>query len=352
MPLEFPPFNPHPLCRGGHLQTIAGCYLPWQRVPYQAVQHQVPLADGDHILLHDDCPAGWSPADPTVLLIHGLGGSYLSGYMQRCMVKLTAQGMRVFRMDLRGCGAGFALAKHPIHAGRSDDVAAALSYLMEKCPGSPLHAAGFSMGANMILKMAGEWGAAAPRELVSLAAISPPIDLIECCRRIQIGAGRFYDRSFVTGLMRHIRRRQQLIPGALSRPVLPTTRRLVEFDNQFTAPLAGFVDAYEYYTHASSGPLLARITVPTLIVAAATDPIVPIDPFEKASYSPTTQLLVTPCGGHLGFIGRQGDDSDRRWIDWRVGEWITAHQPQRSLAMPRPPAETRHRRPLVRAASA
>jgi hypothetical protein len=204
----------------------------------------------------------------------------------------------------------------------------------------------------MLLKMAGEWGAAAPREVASLVAVSPPIDLIECCRRIQLGAGKFYDRSFVNGLMRHIRRRQRLIPGALSRPVSPTTRRLVEFDNQFTAPLAGYADAYDYYTQASSGPLLARISVSTLIVAAATDPIVPIDPFEKASYSPSTQLLVTPCGGHLGFIGRQSDDSDRRWIDWRIGEWIAAHQPHHNIALPRAKAEPQHRRPAIRAASA
>jgi predicted alpha/beta-fold hydrolase len=352
MPLEFPPFKPHPLFRGGHLQTIAGCYLPWQRVPYRAQQHQVPLDDGDHILLHDDCPAEWSAGDAAVLLVHGLGGSYLSGYMQRCMVKLTAQGIRVFRMDLRGCGAGFSLAKHPIHAGRCDDVAAALQFVIGKCHGSPLHAVGFSMGANMVLKMAGQWGAAPPREIASLIAVSPPIDLMECCRRIQEGAGRIYDRSFVRGLMRHIRLRQQQIPGALSRPVSPTTRRLVEFDNQFTAPLAGFADAYDYYTQASSGPWLAGITVPTLIVAAATDPIVPLDPFERASYSPSTQLLVTPCGGHLGFISRPSGDSDRRWIDWRVSEWIAAHQPQHNFSLPRPHAAPRHRRLAQRAASA
>jgi predicted alpha/beta-fold hydrolase len=161
MSLTFPNFEPHPLIRGGHLQTIIGSYLPWMKVRYRATQHQVPLADGDRIALHDDLPGGpedrgqktegrgqgWQAGDPVVLLLHGLGGCHLSSYMQRCAVKLTDRGFRVFRMDLRGYGAGFPLAKHPVHAGRSEDAAAALDYVIDLCPDSPVHLVGFSVGA-------------------------------------------------------------------------------------------------------------------------------------------------------------------------------------------------------------
>jgi predicted alpha/beta-fold hydrolase len=134
-------------------------------------------------------------------------------------------------------------------------------------------------------------------------------------------------------LLRHVRRKLKAVPDALSRPLRPRPRRLLDFDNHFTAPLSGFADAHDYYTRASSGPLLPHIAVPTLIVTAANDPIIPVGPFERASYSPTTRLVITPCGGHLGFIGRGGSDPDRRWLDWRVIEWIASHS-----KAPSPPA--------------
>lgn len=366
MSLAFPHFRPHPLIRGGHLQTIVGCYLPWQRLEYRAKQHHVPLPDGDKIVLHDDLlPAphplagtkpgsgaprvdarpdrdqlgpgcgnenratSWQSGDPIVLLLHGLGGCHQSGYMERCSVKLTARGYRVFRMDLRGCGAGIPLARHPLHAGRSEDAEAALGFVIDQCPNSLVHLVGFSMGANIILKLAGELGPLAPSSLASVMAVSPPIDLIDCARNIQLPVNRLYDRSFLRRLLLHLERRKAAVPEAVARPLHPRPRRLEEFDNVFTAPLSGFADARDYYTHASSGRVLKQIAVPTLILAAANDPIVPLAPFEKASYSSTTSLVVAPCGGHLGFIGRGGIDPDRRWLDWRVIEWIESHSRRR-----------------------
>jgi len=341
---SFPHFRPHPLIRGGHLQTIVGCYLPWQRINYGATQHHVALPDGDKIALHDDLPASggergqgtgdsgqdWRPGDSIVLLLHGLGGCHQSGYMQRCAVKLTARGYRTFRMDLRGYGAGFPLARHPVHAGRSEDAAAVLNYVIDLCPDSPIHLVGFSMGANIVLKLAGELGPLAPGNLASVMAVAPPIDLLECSRNMQRPLNRFYDRKFVNALLKHIELRKVHVPGALHRPLDPPPRRLIEFDNRFTAPLAGFADAEDYYIRASSGALLRHIAVPTLILTAANDPIIPVGPFETASYSPTTKLLITPCGGHLGFIARRGSDPDRRWLDWRVVEWIESQPREQS----------------------
>jgi predicted alpha/beta-fold hydrolase len=315
------------------LQTVVGCYLPWRRLPYRASQHRVLLADGDTIVLHDDCPPAWQHGDPAALLVHGLGGCHQSGYMERGAGKLNRLGYRVFRMDLRGYGAGLTLARHPIHAGRSEDAAASLAFVNQLCPDSPVHVVGFSMGANIVLKMAGEFGSLAPDKLASVMAVAPPIDLIECSRNVQLPKNRLYDRSFVYGLLRHVRRKLKAVPDALSRELRPRPRRLLDFDNHFTAPLSGFADAHDYYTRASSGPLLPHIAVPTLIVTAANDPIIPVGPFERASYSPTTRLVVTPCGGHLGFISRGGSDPDRRWLDWRVIEWIASHSKS-----PSPPA--------------
>ena len=364
MSLNFPTFRPHPLIYNGHLQTVMGCYLPWRRVAYRAVHRHVTLPDGDRIVLHDDCPSGseansnhlpneaaegangtnsrplkwrydkvgsaWSEGDPVVLLVHGLNGCHQSGYMRRCSAKFNALGMRVFRMDLRGCGAGFPFARHPIHAGRSEDAGEALHHILQLCPRSPIHVIGFSMGANIVLKMAGEMGADAPSRLASLMAVSPPIDLMECSKNITLGANHWYDRNFVKILLRHVARRTKTVPGALTTPLDPLPRKLIEFDSLFTAPLAGFASAHDYYARASSAPLLRHIAVPTLILAAADDPIVPVGPFAQAKYSSSTKVVVAPGGGHLGFIAAGGIDPDRRWLDWRAIDWVMSHQ--RSIA--------------------
>jgi predicted alpha/beta-fold hydrolase len=331
MPLDLPPFRPHPLVRGGHLQTIVGNYLPsW--VQLDSVLHRVPLPDGDAIALHEDGGAnipvcqdgnGSKGGRPhVVILVHGLGGCHQSGYMLRCSAKLRARGYRVFRMDLRGCGAGIGLARRPLHAGRSEDAEAVLAYVSQQCPDQSIHLVGFSMGANIVLKLAGELSTTAPSHLASVMAVSPPIDLVACTGHIQRGLNQVYDRRFVHSLIRHVGQQAAIVPDALSRPLVPRPRRLMEFDSLFTAPLSGFADVHDYYTRASSRPLLARINVPTLIITAASDPIVPVQSFEQASYSSTTQVVIVPCGGHLGFVAAAGPDADRRWLDWRVVDWV------------------------------
>src|SRR5205085_10844880 len=198
--------RPHPLVRGGHLQTIVGGYLP-HGVKLDSAIRRVALPDGDAIALHDDgsellagTKPGSSPASdaqrggPVAILLHGLGGSHQSSYMLRCSAKLRTRGVRVFRMDLRGYGAGIELARQPLHAGRSEDAGTVLDYVHRLLPDSPIHLVGFSMGANIVLKLAGELGAQAPPHLASVLAVSPPIDLAACTRNIQRGMNRLYDR--------------------------------------------------------------------------------------------------------------------------------------------------------------
>lgn len=180
------------------------------------------------------------------------------------------------------------------------------------------------MGANIVLKLAGELGKHAPPHLASVMGICPPIDLAACTAEIQRGVNRFYDRRFARLLIKQIAARNALVPDAYTRPLEPRPCRLMDFDRLFTAPLAGFADVQDYYSRASSGPGLKNIAVPTLIVTAASDPIVPAAAFERASYSATTQVYIAPCGGHLGFLAARSADPDWRWIDWRVVDWVLA----------------------------
>ncbi len=273
----------------------------------------VDLSDGDQVVLHDDQPPTWRAGDRTALLVHGLCGSHRSGYLVRIAEKLNAAGVRTFRLDMRGCGAGRALARHPYHSGRSEDLAAALTAIADWCPGSPTALVAFSLGANAALKLLGECGDRPPGNLARAIAVCPPVDLAACVRSLERYPARIYDRFFTGELLRQVHASPTLSEHAARIFARHRPTRLVEFDDAFTAPLSGFGNAATYYRRCSAGPLLPHIRVPTTILAAADDPIVPISPLRQTNHA-SVSLVVTGHGGHLGFIATGG----HRWLDYLV----------------------------------
>jgi len=319
---DIPPFEPHPLFRNPHAQTIAGTYLPARAFPYQAKRHRVELPDGDAIVLHDDLPPGWKPGDRIALLLHGLAGCYLSSYMVRIAGKLHAAGIRTFRMDLRGCGAGQGLARHPYHAGRSDDARRALQFLARLCLDSPATIVGFSLSGNIVLKLLGKDPEALPPNLEKAAAVSPALDLLTCCKSLVGPFQRMYDRHFVWLLCQQIEENRSLRPDVAPLDNSRRLRTLFEFDDAYTGPVCGFGTAENYYATNSAGRHVSQIRVPTLILAAEDDPLVPGSCFGAIDPSPQVLLHVTKHGGHLGYVGKPRRDPDRRWMDWRIVDWI------------------------------
>lgn len=323
--MNFPPFEPFPLIRTGRAQTICAPYLPGQSRPYQASQQIVDLPDGDKIVLHDDCPAEWQGGNRVALLLHGVIGCHGSPYLVRISGKLNDAGVRTFRMDQRGCGAGMKLAQHACHAGRSEDALAAVEAIEQLCPQSPCTMIGFSLGGNITLKLLGDCGAHAPANLDSAVAVSPPIDLVCCGENIDLGFNRFFSRTFARALVRFAQERREFIRGIADIELLPEPRSIVDFDDLVTAPLSGFHGVWDYYRQCSASPRLRQITLPTLIITAHDDPVIPFEMFEQAVLSNTTTLLETPQGGHVGYYAARGSDPDRWWVDWRIIDWISQH---------------------------
>ena len=304
---------------------MAGAFLPGPRYRYSAQHHCVTLPDGDQLVLHEDSPDHSEATDRSALLIHGLAGCHESGYMQRIAAKLRARGVRAFRMDLRGCGAGAGLASLPYHSGRSEDAAAALEAIARLFPQSPTTLVGFSLGANITLKLLGELEGRPCGNLDSAMAVCPPIDLAACSRQISRLTNRPYDRYFVKLLCRqlaHPGSRLSEAAGAILAGRRPRT--LWEFDNEFTAVVCGFESAENYYRLASSAPGIPRIQIPTLILASRDDPMIPCHSLESVRPPAIVQVHLSEHGGHLGFIGRASIDPDRRWMDWRVVDWVLA----------------------------
>jgi predicted alpha/beta-fold hydrolase len=324
--INLPPFRPLPWLRNRHLQTLAAFWLPAKKMPYAARPHYVILPDGDRIVLHDDCPAHWRRGGPTALLLHGICGSHRSAYLERAAAKLHGRGVRVFRMDQRGCGSARGLARRPYHAGCTSDLDTALRHVGRLCPASPTTVVGFSLGGNIALKLAGE--NSTPGNLTGVMAISPPIDLTVSARALRGFANRLYDRYFAKVL-------GEIAAGLLQPIELPRFRCLHEFNEFFFTRVWNFGTLEKYYRLCSAARYLHAVRVPTLVVTAADDPLVPVQSFLQARLSSSTRLVVTDRGGHMGFIGKaRPADPDRFWIDWRVVDWVTRAHPPRVPAMP------------------
>ncbi len=315
-------FQPHPVLANGHAQTMLGIRWPRPRAPYQAVQHQVPLDDGDRLVIHEDRPEQEGGAPNCVLLIHGLAGCHKSSYMCRMAERLVGLGYHVFRMDMRGCGAGGGLAKLPTHTGRSADVVAALHCIAELYPEAATKLVGFSLGGAQTLNMLAEAGEMRVGNLERSLVVCPPLDLASVELHFRTSWGRFYDKFFVRLLWKQIVARWHKYPGTAPKSIPRRPRCLREIDEMVIAPSGGFESAADYYAKTSPGPKLAAIRQPVTILSSKDDPVVPIGPLLEFPRSDSVRVVTTSHGGHLGFLARRNGDPDRRWLDWRIVDWL------------------------------
>ncbi|HLU48476.1 MAG TPA: alpha/beta fold hydrolase, partial [Planctomycetota bacterium] len=176
-------FQPFPLLRNAHLQTMLG---HWLRVPARVPSRTeiVDLSDGDRLALEISEPIGDAAPARTVVLIHGLAGCHESAYLVRVAAKLVRRGMRAVRLNLRGCGSGAGLARGIFHSGQSDDLRQTIEALRARGQGSRVSVIGFSLGGNIALKLAGELGERGPELVDRVLAVCPPADLERCANLI------------------------------------------------------------------------------------------------------------------------------------------------------------------------
>jgi uncharacterized protein len=313
-------FRPLPFLGNPHVQTLLGNLLPAPRLRYPTRERIVRLADGDGLVLHDTVPQNWQPGGRIALLVHGLGGSHRSGYMRRVARLLLPHGLRVVCMDLRGCGRGLPLARRPYHGGCSDDVRAAVAAIRSWDPASGVTLIGFSLGGNIVLKLAGEAAERAVDGLERVAALAPPADFERCAALLAEPRNRFYEQYFVRGLLEQVSQRKRFFPeeAAIRFPRRLTMR---QFDDLYTSPRCGFDDAAHYYRTAACLPLLQHIVVPTFILTARDDPFIAAEPLERLATPPNMEVLIRDRGGHLGFLGRSGAGGFR-WAEQRIAEWV------------------------------
>lgn len=321
------PFRPAWWLPGPHAQTLGARLLRGRDgVAYRRWRVETP--DGDFLDLDVSLPPTRSgPDTPLVVVLHGLEGCSRSGYVLEICRLLRGRGMGAVAMNFRSRSGEPNRRPGSYHAGISGDLALVLDHLRARRPEAPLAAVGFSLGGNVLLKYLGERGEDARDLLRAAVAVSVPLDLSRSADRMETGVGRVYSRFFLTSLVRSARAKARRFPEALDPDRLGRIRTIREFDDAVTAPLHGFRGAEHYYEASSSGPLLERIRVPTLLLQARDDPIIPeaAIPWRSLRANPWLVDGVTDHGGHVGFVAGDGPGTARFWAEEEALRFVDAH---------------------------
>ncbi len=238
--------------------------------------------------------------------------------------KAWAAGWNVVRLNQRNCGGTEQLSRGLYHSGLTHDVQFVMRELLERDRVPAVAVAGYSLGGNLALKLAGELGDAAPAGLVAVCAVSPTMDLAACVDALERRSNFPYEWNFVRNLKGRMRRKAAAFPGAFPLDPLKRIWTVRQFDEAYTAPHHGFRDAADYYYRASALRVIDRIRVPALIMTAEDDPFVPVSTFRDASVTsnPNITVVVTPHGGHCAYIERGGAAYDGYWAEREIVRFI------------------------------
>lgn len=335
-PIVATDFHPRRLLSNGHLQTIFGNFLPRPHhlAPPEAVLVEVEPAStrADGLRLPPSrvlCHCHWQPGANrahalTVIVLHGLEGSSSSQYILGNTDKLLRSGCNVVRMNMRNCGGTEALSPTLYHSGLSSDVLAVLRFFSTREHLHRVALVGYSMGGNLVLRLAGELGAepsttAAAQCLCAVVGVSPVIDLAESADALHEPLNRLYERHFLCALTARFRRKAQLFPSLYSPQSANHLRSLRDFDDRVTAHYAGFTSSSDYYFRCSSARVVHHIRLPTLILHALDDPFIRLTPPTRATLlaNPAITLLEPRHGGHCAFLATPEPDSgnDGYWAE-------------------------------------
>ena len=308
--------------RGGHLQTLASFFLPRRITLPTAEKRLIEVEPGVQVLCH----CHWQPDRQnalTVIIVHGLEGSSESQYMLGIAAKGMSVGMNVVRMNQRNCGGTDALSPTLYHSGRSQDIAAVARNLIHEDRISRFGLVGFSMGGNLVLKLAGEWGREAPPQLRAVAAVCPSMNLAASADALHLVGNRLYEYYFMWQLRRRLRVKARLFPQVFDTARMRGVTSLRDFDDKVTAHYCGFEGASDYYERSAAANVIDGIAVPTLILHAANDPFIRILPVtrQKILSNPNINFVETEDGGHCSFIA-EADGDDGRWAERQVVEFL------------------------------
>ncbi len=246
--------------------------------------------------------------------------------MQGLADKAWAAGFNVVLLNQRNCGGTEHLSSHALplgpHGGRRLGAPRAGGRGTRQ-----VRVVGYSLGGNLALKLAGDYGGQAPAFVKAVVAISPVMDLPRCVDALERPSNFAYQWNFVRNLKGRMRRKVAAFPDRFSAEPLDRIRTVRDFDEAYTAPHFGFRDATDYYYRAASLRVVDRIQLPTLIVTAADDPFVPPEPFSDPAVTGNAHIatMVSPHGGHCAFVSAANGVHDGYWAEWKAVSFAERH---------------------------
>ena len=271
----------------------------------------------------------WQPRPwehPALLLLHGLNASSDAHYMKGAATKAFARGLNVVRLNQRNCGNTEHLSAGLFHSGLTHDAKFVIEELRAVDGISAIGVAGYSLGGNLALKLAGEYGDGPPPALRAVAAVSPILEISGCVHALERPGNFLYQWNFVRDLKRRMRRKDEFWPGRYDLTRLRFVRTVRQFDEVYTAPHFGFKDAEDYYHRASAMRVVEAIRVPALIITAEDDPFVPPEPFRDpmVAHNPHITLKLSTYGGHCAFVGPRNGEDDGYWAERQIVEFVAS----------------------------
>jgi hypothetical protein len=319
------PFQARRWLSGGHIQTLASFLMSRKIHLPPAEDRLIEVAPGIKVR----CWCHWQKPDRasalTLIVVHGLEGSSDSQYMQGIARNGLAAGMNVIRMNQRNCGGMDHFAPTLYNSSLSGDVAAVARHIIDHDGISHFALAGFSMGGNLVLKLAGEWGSAPPPQFRAVAAVCPAMDLAASADALHEPRNRIYEYYFLRQLFRRMRIKARYFPADFDPSRLRGISSLRLFDDRITAHYCGFHGADDYYARAAAARVVDRIAVPALIIHAANDPFIRLLPEtrERILSNPNISFIETQDGGHCAFIGPAGGNGyDGHWAERQVVDFV------------------------------
>jgi uncharacterized protein len=308
-------------CFNGHLQTLWGPLL--RRGRRRLRRERVDTPDGDFLDL--DWLDG-PEAAPLVLILYGLEGSVCSHYVVGLLDAVADHGWRAAVLNFRSCSGDLNRLPRFYHSGDTGDLHHVVGLLLERDPETRLGAVGVSLGGNVLLKWLGEQALEVPKQFVGAVAISAPFDLVACARVLDRGFARaVYTANFLRTMKRKARDKATRYPGFVDLSAVRQARTFAQYDRAVTAPLHGFTDEVDYWTRSSSGPYLARVGRPTLLINALDDPLVPRGALPDPRTLPAcVEAEFVPRGGHVGFQEGPWPWQTHSWAERRALEFLAS----------------------------
>jgi predicted alpha/beta-fold hydrolase len=320
------PFIPRRGLRNGHLMTIYAWARPRKFPGLPRPEDRLFQVTPDtQVLAH----CFWQQdrgAHPLIVALHGLEGSSAAHYMRGVANKGFRAGFNVLLLNQRNCGGTEHLGPGLYHSGLTDDADSVIRSVTASASIDRVVVAGYSLGGNLALKLAGDYGQTPPPWLRGVCAVSPVMDLPSSVAALERRQNRLYEWNFVCALRSRMRRKNACHPGRFDLSPLASIRTIRQFDERYTAPSFGFGGATDYYYRASAMRVVDRIRVPALILTAEDDPFVPCAPFRDPAVTgnPHLQVIITAHGGHCAFLSEASGGSDGYWAEDRIVEFALA----------------------------